>query len=64
MPVVRAHISLRIDLENNAKIKYIARKECRSTASKINYLIQQEIERYEAENGPIPVSDDDLYGGN
>lgn len=61
MSVMKAHISLRLELEKNAKIKYIAKKECRSTASKINYLIQQEIDRYEAENGEIPISDDDLY---
>lgn len=61
MPTVKAHISLRLDLDVNAKIKYIAKKECRSAANKINYLIQQEIERYEDENGPIKVSDDDLY---
>lgn len=61
MSVIKAHISLRLELERNAKIKFIAKKECRSVTSKINYLIQQEIDRYEAENGIIPLSDDDLY---
>ncbi len=62
MPVIKAHLTLRLDLDKNAKIKYISKRECRSVTSKISYLIQQEIERYEAEHGPIPVSDDDLYG--
>ena len=61
MASVKANLTLRLDLERNAKIKFIAKKECRSVTSKINYLIQQEIDRYEAENGVIPISDDDLY---
>lgn len=61
MAILKANLTLRLELERNAKIKYIAKKECRSVSSKVNYLIQQEIERYESEHGPIPVSDDDLY---
>lgn len=62
MAVLKSNLTLRLELEKNAKIKYIAKRECRSVTSKISYLIQQEIERYEAEHGPIPISDDDLYG--
>lgn len=61
MPTYKSHISLRLDPKDTVKIKYIARQELRSVTNKIGYLVHQEVERYEEEHGPIPVSDDDLY---
>ncbi len=62
MAVIKANLTLRLNLDLNAKIKYIAKNESRSVTNKISCLIEEEIARYEAEHGKIPVSDDDLYG--
>lgn len=62
MAVIKANLTVRLELDLNAKIKYLAKEESISVTNKITRLIQQEIERYEADHGPITVSDDDLYG--
>ncbi len=61
MAVMKSHLTLRLDLETNAKIKFIARKEHRSACNFINLILCREIERYESENGLILLSEEDLY---
>lgn len=61
MSVVKAHLTLRLDLETNAKIKTIAKRELRSTSNLIDYLVRKEIQRYESEHGVITLSDEELY---
>lgn len=61
MAVIKAQFTLRLDLENHAKIKKIAQAESRSLTNMIEFLIKKEIDRYENENGIIDISDNDLY---
>ncbi|MCI5604143.1 MAG: hypothetical protein ACI4C7_03905 [Clostridia bacterium] len=61
MAVIKAHLTLRLDLETNAKIKIIAEQELRSASNMIDYLVRKEIQRYESENGVITLSEEDLY---
>jgi hypothetical protein len=61
MAILKAQFTLRLNLENHAKIKKIAEAESRSLTNMIEYLIKKEIDRYEKENGIIELTDDDLY---
>ncbi len=61
MAIIKAQFTLRLDLENHAKIKKIAQAESRSLTNMIEFLIKKEIDRYENENGIIDISDNDLY---
>lgn len=61
MSVIKAQFTLRLNLENHAKIKKIAEAESRSLTNMIEYLIKKEIDRYEKENGVIELNDTDLY---
>lgn len=61
MAVIRTQFTLRLDPVNHVKIKKIAASESRTMTNMIEFLIKKEIKRYEAENGEIPVTDDDLY---
>lgn len=49
----RTQYSLRLDAEDNEKLKIIAKLETRSVSNMIEYLIKKEIRRYEAEHGSI-----------
>ena len=60
MAVIRTQFTLRLDPVNHAKIKKIAASESRTMTNMIEFLIKKEIKRYEAENGEIPVTDDDI----
>ena len=60
MATSRVTLSVRITPEANAKLKKIAKKEVRSVANLIDYLIQKEIARFESENGVIEVTEDDI----
>ena len=61
MAVIRTQFTLRLDPVNHTKIKKIAASESRTMTNMIEFLIKKEIKRYEAENGEIPVTDDDIY---
>ncbi len=61
MPVVKSQFTLRLDLETHAKIKKIAKTESRTMTNMIEFLVKKEISRYEKENGPILLSDEELY---
>lgn len=62
MAVIKAQFTLRLGLETHAKLKKIAQAESRSLTKMIEYLIKREIEQYEAKNGPIQVTEEDLFG--
>lgn len=49
------HLGIEIDPELHYKLHYIARYEGRSANGQILYLIRREIQRFEAEQGEIPV---------
>jgi len=64
MAVIKEQFTLRLKLENHAKIKKIAKKENRSLTSMIEYLVMKEIEKYEKENGEIILTEEELYSDN
>lgn len=49
------HLGIEVDPELHYKLHYIARYEGRSANGQILYLIRREIQRFEAEQGEIPV---------
>ena len=51
---------IRLSDTDKAKIRWIAAKDSRSMTNMIDYPIQKEIRRYEAENGEIPLSEEDV----
>ena len=61
MAVLKTQFTLRLDVETHCKIQKIAQAENRSLNNMIDYLVKQEIKRYEKENGEIPVTEED-YG--
>jgi len=61
MAVIKTQFTLRLDPINHVKIKKIAESESRSMTNMIEYLIKKEIARFEADNSPISVTEEDLY---
>ena len=61
MAVVKPQFTLRLDMKVHAKVKKIAEKESRSMTNMIEYIIKKEIAAYEAQNGEIILTDEDLY---
>lgn len=61
MAVIKTQFTLRLDPINHAKIKKIAEYESRSMTNMIEYLIKKEIARFEADNGVVPVTEEELY---
>lgn len=55
MPSKKPQFVIRTDNETLEKIKYIAKENERSTTQEIIFLIKQEIKKYEAEKGEIPI---------
>lgn len=49
------HLGIEIDPELHYKLHYIARYEGCSANGQILYLIRREIQRFEAEQGEIPM---------
>lgn len=56
MKIFKTQTSLRIDAEVLEKLAIIARAENRSVNAQIEYAIKENIRRYEAEHGPVTVS--------
>lgn len=50
----------RFDEETLKKISYIAKRNKRSLNGQVEFLVQQCIETYEKENGPIVLQNSDL----
>ena len=61
MAVIKNQFRLRLDIETHAKLKRIAQGESRSVTNMIEYLVKQEIDRFESVNGAIKLTDDELY---
>ncbi len=61
MPVIKTNFTMRLDPVTHYKIKKVAESEMRSLTNMIEYLISKEIKRYEAENGEITFTDEDIY---
>lgn len=59
MAVDKIEFTMRLDAMSHAKIKKIAAMEKRSMTNLIVYTIQQEIIRYEKQNGEIPIYQED-----
>ena len=62
MAVIKTQFTLRLSLESHANLKKIAMEEERSMTNMIEYLVKKEIARYERENGPIELTEEDLFG--
>ena len=60
MAVIKSQFTLRLNVADHAKIRKIAEEENRSVTNMIETIIKKEIKRYEAENGEIELTDDDL----
>ena len=61
MSVIKTQFTLRLDPVIHAKIKKIAAEQSRSMTNMIEYLIKNEISKYEKENGTIDINEDDIY---
>lgn len=61
MPVIKAQMTLRLQLVDHAKIKKIAELENRSTTNMIETLIKKKIMEYEKENGEIDITEEEMY---
>ena len=53
MAVIKSQFTLRLNLDDHAKIKKIAETENRSMTNMIETLVKQKIQQYEKENGEI-----------
>jgi hypothetical protein len=60
MAILKTRFTLRLDLEDHAKIKKIAEKQNRSMTNMIETVIKQTINKYEEENGEIKLTEEDL----
>lgn len=60
MAVVKTQFTLRLDIKVHAKIKKIAAAESRSLTNMIEYLIKKEIAAFEANNGEVVLTEEDL----
>ena len=61
MAIVKNQFTLRLDIKVHAKVKKMAAAETRSLTNMIEYIIKKEIAAYEAQNGEIVLTDEDLY---
>ena len=61
MATNKIQTGIRFEPELLYKITRIAKENKRSLNAQLEYLAQLCVKEYEAENGAIPVSDEDLY---
>ena len=61
MPVLKTRFTLRLQLEDHAKIKKIAKMQNRTMTNMIETIIKQKIKEYERENGEIELTEEELY---
>ena len=54
MATDKIQTGIRIEAEALEKIRYVAKKQKRTLNSLVEYLVDQEIIKYEADHGPIP----------
>lgn len=62
MAVIKTSFTLRLNLNDHAKIKKISEAENRSMANMIETLVKEKIKQYENENGEIELTDEDIIG--
>lgn len=55
MPTNRTQLKTYVDETTGKKFKSIADKNCRTVSKQLEYLIHQEIEKYELEKGEIKL---------
>lgn len=60
MAILKSQFTLRLNLNDHAKIRKIAESENRSLTNMIETLVKREIQRYEDENGEIVLTDEDI----
>ena len=60
MPTNKIQTGLRINEKTYIKIRYLCAKEQRSLNNLIEHLLQQYVNQYEKENGPISVQAEDF----
>ena len=60
MAVIKTQFTLRLSPTDHAKIRKISKAENRSMTNMIETLIKQAIRRYEAENGEIEITEEDI----
>ena len=58
--VLKAEFTMRFDLETHAKIRKIAKAENRSMTKMIDFLVKNEIKRYEKKYGQIELTEEEL----
>ena len=63
MATNKIQTGIRFEPELLSKITYIAKQNKRSLNAQLEYLSQECVRQYEAENGPIPV-DNSKFGAN
>ena len=52
---MKARITVNLDEEMAAKLRYIAREELRSVSGELRHLVILDVEAYEDEYGPIKL---------
>lgn len=60
MAVIKIPTMLRLSVETHCEIQRIARVENRSLSNMVDFLIKNEIKRYEHQHGEIILNDEDL----
>ena len=61
MATNKIQTGIRFEPELLYKIAYVARDNKRSLNAQLEYLAQNCVREYEAEHGPIPVDEEQLY---
>ena len=61
MPTSKIPSGIRFEEDMLLKITHIAKKNFRSLNSQLEFITQRCIDEYEAENGEIPIDDEDRY---
>ena len=57
----RIQAGFRVNEVTLLKITHIAKKNFRSLNAQLEFLVQECIEQYEADNGEIPIDEEDRY---
>lgn len=61
MATNKIQTGIRFEPELLYKIAYVAKENRRSLNAQLEYLAENCVKAYEAENGPIPLDEDKMY---
>ena len=61
MATDKIQTGIRFTEEALLKMSYIAKKNCRSLNSQLEFLAQECIEKYESDNGAIQIAEEDKF---